>query len=185
MKNKFKRSLYVMAMVLISLTVFAAQADAKITKKEMYRAQKVWGDGVVAIGKAYTNGGDYRKLAAEQVDNLYAYQLGPVLFAPTKAAKKQFRLTRRGAISYFVGGDKKFPEDKGFALQPWRRVRFKNAATYINGDYGVIMGNYYFTPKKGKPVKVEFTFGFIKGADGKLRINLHHSSIPYSGDENV
>jgi hypothetical protein len=185
MKSQFRRPIYVMILSLVLVLLFAAQADAGITKKEMYEAQKVWGDGVVAIGKAYTSDGDYRKLAAEQVDNLYAYQLGPVLFAPTKAAEKQFRLTRRGAISYFVGGDKKFPEDKGFALQPWRKVRFKNVGTYINGDYGVIMGNYYFTPKKGKPVKVEFTFGFIKGEDGKLRINLHHSSIPYSGEENV
>ncbi|MBW2183666.1 MAG: hypothetical protein JRF49_07355, partial [Deltaproteobacteria bacterium] len=52
--------------------------------------------------------------------------------------------------------------------------------TYIHGDYAVAMGNYFFTQVDGTEVKVEYTFGYIKGSDGKLKINLHHSSIPFS-----
>ena len=42
------------------------------------------------------------------------------------------------------------------------------------------MGNYYFTGPDGKETKVEYTFGYIIGKDGKLKINLHHSSLPFS-----
>ncbi len=42
------------------------------------------------------------------------------------------------------------------------------------------MGNYYFTDAKtGDEVKVEYLFGYVRDKDGKLRINVHHSSLPY------
>ena len=41
------------------------------------------------------------------------------------------------------------------------------------------MGNYYFEDSKDKLLKVEYTFGFIKINKNELRINLHHSSLPY------
>lgn len=150
-----------------------------ITKQEIIQAQKAWGDGLVSIGKAYTDKKDYKKVATKLINDLYAYQLGDVLFKPTKAFEKPFRLTKEGAISYIVGGDKNFLEDKGFALEPWINVRFENAAIFIHDNYAVAMGNYFFTPKKGKTIKVEYTFGYIKDKDGKLRINLQHSSLPY------
>lgn len=43
------------------------------------------------------------------------------------------------------------------------------------------MGNYYFTDANtNKEIKVEYTFGYIKDKDGNLKINLHHSSLPYA-----
>merc|ERR1719261_980403 len=43
------------------------------------------------------------------------------------------------------------------------------------------MGNYYFTcATTGSVTKVEYTFGYKKCLDGKVRIFLHHSSVPYS-----
>ena len=99
---------------------------------------------------------------------------------PTKAADIKFRTTKEGAISYFIGHNKNFPEDKGFALKPWTNVQFKNAATYINGNVAMAMGKYFFTPQKGDVVKVEYTFGYVKNDDGKLKIVLHHSSLPYT-----
>ena len=42
------------------------------------------------------------------------------------------------------------------------------------------MGNYHFTcAATGDKTKVEYTFGYKKNVDGKLRIFLHHSSVPY------
>lgn len=149
-----------------------------ITEAEIYQAQKIWGDGIVAIGSAYQKKGDYKALAASHVDTLYAYDEGTVLFKPTKAAEQQFRLTELDAISYFVTGV--VPEDHGFALQPWSAVRFENAGLFIDTDSAVAMGNYFFTDANtGKEAKVEFTFGYIRGADGKLLINVHHSAFPY------
>ncbi|MGK7925220.1 MAG: hypothetical protein AB4290_08230 [Spirulina sp.] len=149
-----------------------------ITEAEVNEAQKVWGDGIVAIGQAYSNRGDYQGLAAEHVDTLYGYDEGTVLFKPTKAATEQFRLTEEEAVSYFVGGI--VDEDSGFALQPWSAVRFENADIIIDSDSAVAMGNYFFTDgKTGEEVKVEFTFGYVRDADGNLSINVHHSAFPY------
>jgi hypothetical protein len=149
-----------------------------ITKDDVARAQNEWGEAIVAIGSAYASGKDYKALAAHSVDTLYGYDEGTVLFKPTKAAEKQFRLNTRDAISYFVAGG--VSEDHGFAIQPWSKVRFENAGINLQCHSAIAMGNYYFTDAKTrKEVKVEFTFGYVRDENGKLLINLHHSSFPY------
>lgn len=154
-------------------------ADA-ITAEEVAQAQQVWGEGIVAIGKAFTDKGDFVGAAEKHLDVLYNFQAGDVLFKPTKAADAQFRNDKESALSYFVGGNDKYGEDHGFAIHPWTNVRFENVGTYLHGDYAVAMGNYFFTQTDGTEVKVEYTFGYNK-VDGKLKINLHHSSLPFSG----
>ncbi|MEA2116656.1 MAG: phosphoribosyl-AMP cyclohydrolase, partial [Thermodesulfobacteriota bacterium] len=141
----------------------------EITAEEITQAQQAWGEGIVAIGKVFTDRGDYSKAAENHIDTLYDFQSGTVLFKPTKAADKQFRLTREEALSYFVGGNEKYAEDHGFAIQPWVKVRFENAAIFLHGNYAVAMGNYFFTPLDGEEIKVEYSFGYIKDDAGKLR----------------
>jgi len=150
-----------------------------ITEKQVAEAQGRWGEGIVGIGRVFLDRGDFRAAAERHVDGLYGYGMGGVLFKPTKAADQQFRLTRQGALSYFVGGDGDFPEDRGFAIRPWTSVRFENRATLIEGDVALAMGNYYFTAPEGDEVKVEYSFAYKKDDAGKLRIVLHHSSVPY------
>ena len=38
----------------------------------------------------------------------------------------------------------------------------------------------YFTTLEGTVAKVEYTFQYKRGADGALKIVVHHSSLPYS-----
>ncbi len=150
-----------------------------ITEKDVINAQETWANAIVAIGKEYKNKGNYKELAANTVDTLYGYDEGTVLFKPTKASEGQFRLTEEDAISYFVKG--KIAEDNGFALQPWSKVRFENAGVSVACNDAVTMGNYYFTDANtGKETKVEYTFGYRKNNDGKLLIDLHHSSLPFN-----
>lgn len=153
-----------------------------ITPTEVEAAQKAWGEGIVAIGKTFTENGDYRKAATDHIDRFYAYDLSDtVLFKPTLAAQTQFRGTEEAALDYFVG--KEDTEDKGFALAPYTAVRWENEGTVIDedGDKAVAMGNYYFTGPDGTETKVEYTFGYIKDDEGNLRITVHHSSLPFSG----
>ena len=43
------------------------------------------------------------------------------------------------------------------------------------------MGSYVFTcATTGEEAKVEYTFGYKRNEDGKVRISLHHSSVPYA-----
>lgn len=175
-----KIQLAILATLVVVATGYAEDVmkDKGIVEREVMEAQKIWGEAIVAIGEAYTQKEDYKALAEKVVDTLYGYDEGVVLFKPTKASEKQFRLTKEEAVSYFVTGI--VPEDRGFAIQPWSKVRFENADIIINGDSAVAMGNYYFTDANtGKEAKVEFTFGYFKDENGKLRINVHHSSFPY------
>ncbi|MFW6246261.1 MAG: hypothetical protein ACOC13_02295 [Tangfeifania sp.] len=150
-----------------------------ILQSEILEVQKLWGNALVKIGEAYREGKDFKKLAENAVGDLYGYDLGNVLFKPTKAVDKQFRLTFESAVSYFVGGNAEFPEDKGFALQPWKNVRFENAGIIINNNSAFAMGNYFFTDYNNEETKVEYTFGYRKAQNGQLKIVLHHSSVPF------
>ena len=151
----------------------------KVTKKLVLAAQERWGAGVVKIGSLMNDPKECDAFASKFLDELYAFQTGKVLFKPTKCAENQFRPTKEEAMSYFIAGDmKKFDEDSGFAITPWTKVRFENSGIIVEKKRGIAMGNYYFTDTSGKETKVEYTFGY-KLVKGKLKIDLHHSSIPF------
>ena len=167
----------VIAALVTGMTASAAQAAA-ITEEEVLAAQQSWADGIVGIGQTYVEKGDYTAAASQHIKDLFAYEQGGVLFKPTLASDDQFRETFDEALSYFVGGD--ISEDSGFAIKPWRQVRFGEQQVILNGETAFAMGNYYFTPvDSDAETKVEYTFGHIKDEDGRLRINVHHSSLPF------
>lgn len=153
-----------------------------VTTEDLAAARKAWGEGLVAISKAYEEGGiDAARPAAEDVlDTLYGYDLGPVLFKPTLASGDQtFRPTQKGALSYFVGHDDEYPLDGGFGLKGWREMESVTAAEFIEGDVGMWMGWIILTDKDGQITKVDKSFGYKKTANGSLNIIQHHSSLPF------
>ena len=151
-----------------------------MTEEKIEAAQQAWGEGIVKIASAYTEDPDsdtYVEEAKEHIDTLYAYQMGPLAFKPTLASEHQFRPTFDEALSYFVKG--MYEEDSGFAIKGWTDVRFENNNVFTHGDVGSAMGNYFFTTPAGDEVKVEYSFGYIFDAECDVKINLHHSSLPY------
>lgn len=155
-----------------------ASTASPVTETEVLAAQQAWGEGIVAIASTHTAGGDYEARATEHINTLYAYGQTDVMFKPTLAAEDQFRETFDEALSYFIGTEG--TEDKGFAISGWTNVRWDNNAVFTDSDSAMAMGNYFFTNPEGEEVKVEYTFGYVRDADGDLVINLHHSSLPYS-----
>ena len=149
-----------------------------VTVADVENAQLAWGDGIVAIASAHKTGGDYVQIARNHVETLYAYEMTPVLFKPTFAAIDQFRPTFDSALSYFVASNNECPEDNGFAINGWTKVRFENTNIIVDETTALAMGNYFFTTPEGDEVKVEYTFGYIVDSSGNLRIQLHHSSMP-------
>jgi len=167
----------------VSSTPKTTVVNISITEAEVLAAQKAWGNALVNISTTYDQKGiaAARTLADKVINELYAYQSGLVLFKPTLTTGNQtFRTTNKGALSYFVGGDSSFPKDTGFALKGWRKVEIRNAGIFIVGNTATTMGNVDITDKTGKVTTVDKTWQFIRGDDGKLRIILHHSSLPYS-----
>ena len=155
-------------------------AVQSLTKEKVIDAQAKWGEGIVRIGADFIEKKDYTQTAKEHIDTLYAYDISPVLFKPTKAAEEQFRGSKESALSYFVATNGVCKEDKGFAIQPWKKVRFENSDIVIQGSSALAMGNYYFTDTEGQETKVEYTFGYILDKEGNVKINLHHSSVPFA-----
>jgi len=158
-----------------------------ISRKEVEGLQEAWANAIKTISKTYLDGGDYVASAGEAAGELYGYGQTNVLFKPTKAAEQPFRPEASEAMSYFVGYDAVdggYPEDGGFAInggKGWSDVQFVNHQIDLNGRVAIAMGTYYFTSAEDdSKTKVEYTFGYKKANDGKSRIFLHHSSVPYA-----
>ena len=151
-----------------------------ITKEQVLNSQKEWGAGVVKIGSLMNNRSACENFASEFLDKLYVFETGPVLFKPTKCEFEQFRPNKAQALSYFIAGDNRAcQEDHGFAIAPWTAVKFENSDLILEESRAIAMGNYYFTALDGTEAKVEYTFAY-KHVDGHLKIDVHHSSFPYS-----
>lgn len=149
-----------------------------IETHDIEAAQEAWGKAVVEVGAA-TSRHEARALAVSLVEDHYLVEEGNLLFCPTRASKKQFRANLKEIVSYFVGGDPDHTEDRGFALEPWTAVRFENTGTVARGDVGIAMGNYFFVRADGSELKVEYSFVYVRGAGGGVKIQLHHSALPY------
>jgi hypothetical protein len=161
-------------------------AQTIITYDEVNAAQQAWCDALVKIGQLKEEGGDYKTFANEVLSTAYNYDNGKVFFKPTLAYGDQtFRNDKKGALAYFIGGDADYPNDKGFALTPWVKARYDNTGLnnegiQIYGSIAITMGNVWVTGKDGKEVMVDKTWVFKKDKDGKLRIIVHKSSLPFS-----
>lgn len=158
----------------------------RVTEQEVLEAQNLWAQSIVEISKSFLMGGDYVSLAGERAGELYGYDHSNVLFKPTKASEQKFRPTANDAMSYFVGHDaviSGYKEDQGFAINAkkgFSKVNFDNHQIDCHGDVAHAMGTYEFTcATTGEISEVEYTFGYKRNDDGKVRICLHHSSIPY------
>ena len=140
-----------------------------------------WANIVLQIGKAYREKKNLDKLVSELLHDVYAFKQGDVLFKPTLAKHEQFRSKKEEFVSYFLGQNNVCKEDTGFAIKNWKSIKFENYKVVENNDNLLAMGNYFFENDKNEFLKVEYTFGFIRINNNELRINLHHSSLPYSG----
>ena len=161
----------------------AVTAPAPLTVQDVNAAQQAWCDALLSIAKTHAAGGDYKSVAEGVLDNNYNYDHGKVLFNPTLTFGEQtFRLDKEGAAAYFIGGNPKYPNDKGFALKPWVACRYTNAGdnagVLIEGDIAITMGNVYLTDAKGHETVVDKLWVFKRDPDGQLRIIAHKSAIP-------
>jgi len=161
--------------------------DAPLSVQEVEAVQSSWANAIKTISSVYLEGGDFVQAAVYSASELYGYGMSNVLFKPTKAAEFPFRPTAEDAFSYFVGADAVeggYKEDGGFAInggKGWSDVVFTNHQVEVNGNTAIAMGYYVFTcATTGELSKVEYTFGYKRNPDGKARIFLHHSSVPYS-----
>lgn len=160
-----------------------SEQSSEITQAEVEAAQAAWGRGLVSISEAYEHEGPLaaKEVASQFIRSAYAYEYKGVLFKPTLTSGEQtFRNDFRGALAYFVGQDDLYPSDSGFALKGWRDVQFDNEGILFFGASALLNCKAFLTNKDGQVVVVNKSLGFIKTKDGKIKLKLHHSSLPYN-----
>ena len=184
-----KKSTFIASSIIAMALSSSAIADnlvvnQGITEAEVLAGQEGWCQALLDISALNEQEGHEaaKALAEEVIDAAYGYNMGAVLFKPTLTQVPQtFRVTRDGAVSYFVGGDDEFPTDTGFALKGWTACEIENAAIFITGESATTMGNVLFTGPDGAVTSVDKTWKFVKDDQGVMRIVVHHSSLPFSG----
>jgi len=156
-------------------------SEKQFTKEMVESTLQLWCDNVVLVGKTYAEKGDVKKLATQILSDNYDYDKGKVLFKPTLAfASQTFRSTKEGALAYFIGGDKSYPDDKGFKLKPWVKVWYNKLDYILHGDIAILQCNVHLIGADDSHIFVNKSFVFKICNDGKVRIILHQSSLPYN-----
>ena len=146
-----------------------------IHKDEVISFLDSWKNGVVSIGKTYTENNDFVSVAKDFISKHYNFAEGEVLFKPTFTKEVIFRNNKEDALSYFVKGN--ISEDNGFAIKPWEKIDLLDINIIIENGYCFCMGVLeLFTLSKDESTKVAFTFMLVKDTNDNLKIKVHHSS---------
>ena len=155
-----------------------------ISEKELADARVAWGEGIILISKSYNEKGidEATTVANEFLDNLYGFELGPVLFKPTLSGGNQtFRTNKEGALSYFLGNNPRYPKDNGFGIKSWCKFESQTTGIFLEKKVAIWMGWVTLTNNAGDLIKVDKSWGYKKSSNGILKIVSHHSSLPYEG----
>jgi hypothetical protein len=170
---------FTMVFCVLSCSTLKQQNTGTITVEEVLKAQELWSNGMVEIANTYQAKGDYKSAAEKHVDRCYGYDMGEVLFRPTIVWDKIYRPTKEGAISYFIGGNPDYPNDRK-TINPLMNVRFENEGIKIEGIVAIAMGRYYFTREANQVVSPsEYAIVYKKNKNGQLKIIMHNSHQPY------
>ena len=115
-----------------------------------------------------------RRLAAAEahIDQFYNYgknREGSVLFKPTLATEKQFRLTFEGALSYFVGGNPNFSKIMVSQLNHGLRLNGK-VWELISSEIRCHGELLLYSCRDRDVKKVEYSFAYTKNDDGELKL---------------
>jgi hypothetical protein len=153
----------------------------KFTEIMVANTLQLWCDNVVKVGKVYSENGNVINVANEILTENYDYDKGKVLFKPTLAFGPQtFRPTKEGALAYFIGGNPNFPDDKGFKLKPWVKVWYNKLDFILHDNIAIVQCNVHLIGEDDSHIFVNKSFVFKICDDGKIRIILHQSSLPYN-----
>lgn len=153
--------------------------ESKVQQREQCeQAQHAWVQDLLRLAEVKHDRTALQHQAQMFVREYYAYQeqSRTVLFKPTLAEITPQRNSEQGAISYFIGGDEVFSEDNGFALMGWESAMFDNQAWSFFDDVVCVAGQMKLTCHDKSTVTADYTMAYVRCADQKWRLVVHHSS---------
>jgi hypothetical protein len=130
-------------------------------------------------------GGDWQAEARKFVSDTYDFSWNNKLFfRPTLAyAPNAFRTDDPGTLSYFIGGNSRYPDGDGFARGPWERCDYdNNLGNGVNGiqiyqDLAIAMGTVTLTDCHGGKTTVDKVFVFRRQPPNTaLKLVVHMSA---------
>ncbi len=159
-------------------TVKNSTAAAPIRQSEIIAFQQGFGVSLNGISNAFINKLDYTTAARNHIEKYYGFDFNEVLFKANDSVEDPFRSTYEGILSYLIGGNDSFPDDKGFALQNLIKVNWKNAGIINDHNIAIAIGQSTYQKKDGSVVKQNYTMCFKKDVQGKLKLIAHKTALP-------
>ena len=131
-----------------------------MTRHDIDNAQQAWGDGIVAIAKAHSDGGDY-----EAVPEIMSKHCTPTGWETSCSSQRSpllnFRPTFDEALSYFVASNNACPEDKASPSRDGQMSDLKDAGVILRETTALAMRSTFSQHLLRDEVKVEYTFGYV------------------------
>lgn len=159
--------------------IFASNKNRrhKITHSEIKAFQKNWSKAFVKIGTIRKKK-KLKTYCSKFVDKYYN-KFPAVLFKPT-LGKITPRRRKKDIMSFFI--TKEINGNTGFALNPWKSVEWNNTNILIKEHFAICMGHYKFISNTSSKENIIAEYSFVlkkSKKNNKLKLILHHSSIPY------
>lgn len=158
--------------------VEAPTKNLSISESEITAFQQSFGVSLNSISNAIANKGDVEVAAKNHIEKYYGFDDGKVIFKADRSDESPFRNTYEGVLSYLIGNNVAYPDDKGAVLPDWRKVNWKNAGIINDGDVAIAMGQSVFVNEGREVQKQNYTMAFKKNKNGKLKLIAHKTSMP-------
>lgn len=150
----------------------------KIFESEIIAFQKGYEVSMNGILNVHKNNGDVPLATKNHIEKYYGFDDGKVLFKASQSDKEPFRSTFEGLSSYLIGNNESFPNDKGFALEGWNKIDWRNRGIINDESIAIAIGTATMSDTEGNKMIQNYTMCFKKNEDDELKLIAHKVSSP-------
>lgn len=177
---------FILAILLVSLNFSSCSKQKEdsntlkisISEAEIIAFQKAYGISFNAISQSVEDNSYYETAARKHIDKNYNIESGEFMFKIGNETSSNYRSTYDGILSYFIGKNKAFPNDKGITKQNWRKIDWNNNGIIKDGDMAIVMGQATLTNQNGETRLQNYTMCLKKTEGGNLKLIAHKIAKP-------
>ncbi len=148
-----------------------------ISETEINSFQKSYGDSFNSLANAIEDESYYELKARDHIDQFYNFDDGRVMFKIGHESEQPFRYTADGLLSYLIGKNKDFPNDKGIAKEYWRKIEWNNLGITIEGEIAIVIGKVSMENNEITSHQ-NYTMVLKRNRDGIIKLIAHKITFP-------
>lgn len=156
----------------------SSENSNKIFESEIIAFQKGYEVSMNGILNVHKNNGDVALATKNHIEKYYGFDDGKVLFKASQSDEEPFRSTFEGLSSYLIGNNESFPNDKGFALEGWNKIDWRNRGIINDESIAIAIGTATMSDTEGNKMIQNYTMCFKKNEDDELKLIAHKVSSP-------